>query len=107
VVAKQKQRSKQTKKLATAKQEGKLKPRAFILKAPTNIPKDQMKDSKVGRNKKPTASCKSCGVKGHISTNCYYRMREDKIQWTQIPYNKPGNKPLTRKEQKRQLRVKD
>jgi hypothetical protein len=34
-------------------------------------------------------------------------MREDRIRWNQIPYHKPGNKPLTWKEQKRKLRMED
>jgi hypothetical protein len=34
-------------------------------------------------------------------------LRDDKIQWRQIPYNKPGDKPFTRKEHQRIPRMED
>jgi hypothetical protein len=56
---------------------------------------------------KPLAACKCCGVKGHVANYCYSRLREDKIQWRQIPYQNPGDKQLTRKEQQRIRRMED
>jgi hypothetical protein len=51
------------------------------------MPKKQMKSSKLGWNKKSLAKCTCCGYLAHASTDCYYRMREEKIQWKQIPYH--------------------
>jgi hypothetical protein len=38
---------------------------------------------------------------------CYYRMGKDRIRWNQIPYHKSGNKPFTRKEKERIIRMDD
>jgi hypothetical protein len=100
VVAKRKQKSKKTIKLETAKQEGKLKPPRSKHTSNPNMPKKQMRD-KFAWEKKPLATFHCCGINGHVVNDCYSRMREDTIQWRQIPYHKPGNKPLTRKEQQR------
>jgi hypothetical protein len=89
VVAQCKKNSKHTRKLVTAKQEGKPKQPPYKLKPPPNVPMEQMKDSKFGWKKKPSPTCDSCGFKGHVSSNYYYPMREDKIRWKQIPYHKP------------------
>jgi hypothetical protein len=105
VVAKRKQqKSKQTKKLVTAKQEGKcktppykIKPPPYKLKPPPSTPKI-MEDSKYAWEKFPLSRCKCCGVKGHVSNDCHSRLRATKIQCRQIPYHKPGDKPLTCKE---------
>jgi hypothetical protein len=100
VVAIRKQKSKKTKRLVTAKQEGKLKPPPYKLKPPPNMPKQQMRD-KFAWEKKPLATCKCCGIKCHVASDCFSRLREDKIQWRQILYPKPGDTPLTQKEQQR------
>jgi hypothetical protein len=57
--------------------------------------------------KKISATCGCYGFRGHVSTDCYYRMREVKIKWKQLPYHKPGSKPFTWKEQKRVLCTED
>jgi hypothetical protein len=100
VVAKRKQQGNQTKRLVTVKQEGKLKQLPYKIKPPPNM-------SKKDWHKRPPATCESCGCNGHVSKDCYYHMREDRSKWKHIPYDKPGNKPLTRKEQKRILRMED
>jgi hypothetical protein len=104
VVAKRKQKSKQTEKLVTAKQEGKPKPPPYKLKPPPSTPNQQMKDKFAWENK-PLATWKYCGVKGHVANDCYSCLRADRIQWRQIPYHKPGDKALTRKEQYRIWRM--
>jgi hypothetical protein len=106
VVAKRKQNSKQVEKLLTAKQEGKLKPPPYKLKPPLSTPKQQIKDM-FAWEKKPLATCKCSGVKGHVPNDCYSRQRADKIQWRQIPYHDPGDKPLTWKEQQCICRMED
>jgi hypothetical protein len=61
VVAKRKQKSKQTKSLVTVKQEGRLKQPPYKLKPPPGTPKQQIKD-KCAWEKKPLATCRRCGV---------------------------------------------
>jgi hypothetical protein len=78
----------------TDKQEGKLKPPPNKLKPLSSTPKQQMKD-KFPWEKKPSETCNCCGFKGHVANYCYSRLRATKIQWRQIPYHKPGDKPLT------------
>jgi hypothetical protein len=84
VVSRRKQKGKQTKKLVTVKQEGKLKQPPYKLKPPPNTPKQQLKDKSVW-DKKPLSTYKYCGVKGHVALDCYSRLIEDKIQWIEIP----------------------
>jgi hypothetical protein len=104
VVAKRKQKSKQTKKLVTAKQEGnlkpppyKLKPPPYKLKPPLSTPK-RMEDLKHAWLTFPLSTCKSCGVKGHVANECHLCINGQRIRCGEIPYHKPGDKPLTRKE---------
>jgi hypothetical protein len=40
-----------------------------MLKSPPKIPSDQMKDSKLGWDKTPPATCESLGVKGNNSND--------------------------------------
>jgi hypothetical protein len=70
------------------------------------MPKQEIKDN-FAREKKPLATCKCCGIKSHVASDCYSRLREDNIQWRQIPYPKLGDKPLTRKDQQRLQRIED
>jgi hypothetical protein len=46
-------------------------------------------------------------MKGHTARDCFARTFGTKNQWRQIPYPKPGDKPLTRKELQRLQRMKD
>jgi hypothetical protein len=61
VVAKRKRKKKQSKQLVTVKQEGKLKTPTYKHKPPPSMQK--------GWDKKPPATCVSCGCKGHVSKN--------------------------------------
>jgi hypothetical protein len=69
VVAKRKIMSKQTKKLVTVKQEGTPKQPPYKLKPPPTLPKKQAKDANLGLNQKPPATCESCGIICHVSTD--------------------------------------
>jgi hypothetical protein len=96
-VAKHKSKKKQTKTLVTTIQEVKLMAVPYKLKPPPNMPKN-MKYSKRTNERYPMETCDCCGRRGHTSTDCYSRIPGSKVQWSRIPYLKPGAKPLTQKE---------
>jgi hypothetical protein len=66
-----------------------------------------MEGSKFASEKKPLTTCKCCGMKGHTARNCYARTFGTKIQWRQIPYPRPGDKPHTWKERQRLQHMED
>jgi hypothetical protein len=88
------------KRVTITKQEGKIKPPPYKLKPPPSVPKQQMKDY-FAWEKKPLVTSKCCSLKEHVAHDCYSFLREDRIQWRQLVYAQPGDKPLTRKEQQR------
>jgi hypothetical protein len=46
-------------------------------------------------------------VLNFLANDSYFCLRADKIQWRQNPYHKPGDKPLTQKQQQRIQRKED
>jgi hypothetical protein len=104
-VAKQIQKCKQTGKFWTAKQEGKLS-HLLVNSSHLHLHQQQIIDI-FALEKKPLATCKCCGVKGHVANDCNSRLGADITQWRQIRYHKPGDKPLTRNKQQRIWRSED
>jgi hypothetical protein len=66
-----------------------------------------MEDSKYEWEKFPLSTCKCFGMQGNIARDCYARTFGTRIQRGRIPYPKPGDKPLTRKERQRIRRMED
>jgi hypothetical protein len=57
-----------------------------------------MEDSKYAWEKKPLSTCKCCGMQDHVARDFYVCTFGTRFKWGKIPYPKPGDKALTRKE---------